>query len=756
MKNIKRVAASVMCLMLCVVLLLLTGCNDKTAALLEYNQPEKYDKLSTTSVAENSRYSLIWDGENSRVVLYDKARDIEWSYVPQESINSVYDEDGYEKGNHPIVESPIIVTYYTTTTLVSSTTNAYAQSINKGDFTLRAIDNGIEMVCYFEKLRFTIPVSFVLTDDGMDISVDVSRIEEDDEYCISAISIAPMFCSVSNDNAGKDEYYMFMPSGSGTIINPLYTDGVGTKISESVYGADPNIEKEEMVTVTENIKTPVYGSVNSSNAVCAIIKEGAEYANIEVMMGQALTGYSYIYSTFEIRGYQEAIQSLFTSKIVKTNLYCNAFTPDNIRVSFNPLYDDDASYVGMAKLYREYLEEEGLLNETADERLLNLKLYGGITTTKFVLGIPTDDMLVATTIKQAESMVKELVEKTGEKPNVNLIGFGESGNDIGAIAGGYELSSEFGKDKELKKLSQYCTDNGIGLFMNFDMIRFRRSSDGISTTFDKADSANASFTPIYYYDVNFRTNSKTLDPYYLVSRTKFDDIASKVKKAANSWNLGGVSLDTLTSMVYSDYSDYAYYGSANFAKQAIGIINSFNAAGYKVAGSDANAFAAGVCDHVYDVPVRSSNYRIFSENVPFYQIVFKGSVSMSTTSLNLATNKNDILLSSVESGCGLTYSLIGEYDTNLISSAQNVFYGSVYWDEVIGGGVRDDIISTVAEYKDYFESVKGASISDHEIINENVRKTTFDNGVSVYVNYSDTDFETADGVVAAGSYITVK
>lgn len=755
--NIKRTASAVICVLLCTVLLLLTGCDGKKAAQLDYTKPEKFDKLQTTSVAENDRYSLIWNAETSRVVLYDKAKDTEWSYVPTESLNSTYDAEGYEITNHPRIESPITVKYFASATLVDNETNAYAQSINKGDFTLRPITNGVEMVCYFEKFAFTIPVSFVLTDDGLDVSVDVDRIEEGDDYCVSSITIAPFFCSVSNANAGKEGHYLFMPSGSGAIIYPDTSEKLGLTASEPLYGGDANIEKIEQKTVTESIKMPVYGAVNGDRAVCAIIKDGAESAFINTMVGQELTRYSYITSEFKIRGYQEAIQTLFTNSVVETNLYADAFMAGDINVGFYPLYDDNASYVGMAKKYREYLTEEcSLPVKASEENLLSLKLYGGIQTQKFVFGIPSADMLTATTVKQAESIIKDVKERTGENINANLIGFGTSGNDIGTVAGGYKLGSYFGKEKELKSLATYCAENGVNLFMNFDMIRFRNSGGGVSTTFGKADAANESFTTKYYYDVNFRTNSTTLDPYYLVTRTKLYDVADEIFDTAKDYKLGGVSLDTLTSMVYSDYSDKAYYSGSNFAEQTAAIINKMTEGGYKVAGSDANAFAAALCSHVYDIPVRSSKYRLYSEDVPFYQIVLKGSVSMSTTSLNLATDKQITILNAVEAGSGLTYSLVGEYDTNLISSAQNVFYGSVYWDADIERGVRDDLVATVAEYKEYFNSVKGESIVNHEILAEGVRRTTFSNGVSAIVNYTDKEFVSDAVTVAARGYVVVK
>ena len=97
-------------MLLCTVLLLLTGCGrEKMAALIKYSKPEELDKLKTTCVAENTRYSLIWDATSSRVIMYDKQRDCEWSYVPRESLNPTYDAEGYEATNHPRTESPITV-----------------------------------------------------------------------------------------------------------------------------------------------------------------------------------------------------------------------------------------------------------------------------------------------------------------------------------------------------------------------------------------------------------------------------------------------------------------------------------------------------------------------------------------------------------------------------------------------------------------------------------------------------------------------
>lgn len=757
MKNTKRAVSSFACLLLCLVLLLcMTGCDDKSAAKYKYSTPESFDVLKTTCVAENGRYSLIWNHISKKVVLYDKIKNCEWSYVPQESLNTSYDAEGNEANVHPMILSPIVVSFYSNSTRIENTTNAYAQCINKKDgFTLAKIDNGIEMMLYFDKYEFAVPVQFILNEDGMDIRVDVERIQENSEYNIQGITIAPFTCSVANTYSGDKDHYLFVPSGSGAIINPVYTDGVGTRYSEFMYGGDANIDKLELTTVREDMKMPVYGAVNGDRAMCAIIKEGSECSRLNIVMGQALTGYSYIDADFLIRGYQTVVQNLFTQNVVKVNLYADAFTEDNIVVGFYPLYDDDASYVGFANTYRKYLEKENLVSsEKSDDNLLNLKFVGGITTKKFTMGIPSGSMVTATTVNQVRKIVTDLTENGMADMNVNLIGFGTSGNDIGKVAGGCKIGKYFGDDDDIVKLSKYCKNNGHTLFMNFDMVRFSSSGCGVNTTFGKADSATSSFTTKDYYDVNFRTPSG--DPYYLVARGKLNTVAGKISEAASDWKLQGVSLDTLTSIVYSDYNDEQFYAGAHTDDQVADIIGGFEKDGLEVAGSYANSFAAGLCSHVYDVPDKSARNRIFTEEVPFYEIVFKGRVSMSPTSLNLATSKQETLLKSVESGLGLTYTLIGSYDTELVNAKQNVFYGSLYWDESIGRGVKTDIIETVNEYKPYFESVNGAAIVDHEIIAPGVHKTVFDNGVAVCVNYNTTDYEGEIGKIPARGYINVK
>ena len=68
---------------------------------------------------------------------------------------------------------------------------------------------------------------------------------------------------------------------------------------------------------------------------------------------------------------------------------------------------------------------------------------------------------------------------------------------------------------------------------------------------------------------------------------------------------------------------------------------------------------------------------------------------------------------------------------------------------------RDKIGAYYEEYRNFYNQVKGATITEHELYerSDNLRIVTYSNGVKVYFNYSDLE-EQIDGVtVPAFSYV---
>ena len=89
-------------------------------------------------------------------------------------------------------------------------------------------------------------------------------------------------------------------------------------------------------------------------------------------------------------------------------------------------------------------------------------------------------------------------------------------------------------------------------------------------------------------------------------------------------------------------------------------------------------------------------------------------------------------------------------DNSILADTEQEDYFAVnysYW--------RDKIGAYYEEYRNFYNQVKGATITEHELYerSDNLRIVTYSNGVKVYFNYSDLE-EQIDGVtVPAFSYV---
>ncbi|MBQ8267734.1 MAG: hypothetical protein IJZ21_05045 [Clostridia bacterium] len=207
----------------------------------------------------------------------------------------------------------------------------------------------------------------------------------------------------------------------------------------------------------------------------------------------------------------------------------------------------------------------------------------------------------------------------------------------------------------------------------------------------------------------------------------------------------------MTSWAYSDYSDpnstvdfNARHGYSNAVTEALAKVKENE---QKLMATDANDYAAIVADLVVDAPVTSDGGYTFYEDVPFYSMVFKGYVPMTTESINLAIEPQRMILGAVEGGIGLNYTVINQWDNTLIDADYPYFFGTVY------SGIKDDILATYGDLADYYESIKGAKIVSNTVISSGVHCTVFDNGVTVYVNYNSSAASTPAGECEAQSYI---
>lgn len=727
----KRVLAltAVLCLLLC----LLPGCGEEPNRAA-YVLPDTFESVDSCAVAENDNYTLEWDDDSKAVMMYSKTGEKVWGTTPGDA----YLED--DANQH--TGSPIILEVVDTKALGSITARAYNGSITDGNLSAKLIDNGIEVVYYFDKYQISVPVQYTLRSDSVAVSVDTTRITEGEDFMLKAVSLAPYMCAVPNIGAAEEEEsddeapaeelvplkdaYLFVPVGNGALVSPAVKDD-NREYKSEVYGTDASRYQPYEYYKEENIKMPVFGVKDGEDAMVGIMESGAEHGAIEVSAGNTKIDYSNVAATFYVRGFDIYADERSDTATMTTRL-SKAMVDDTLTVGFYPLTGEDADYVGMAKTYRDYLVKKGLVKSETVENAYALSILGNVMTQSLAFGVPYQSAKSMTTFNEAADMIEELAADTKQNPAVQLKGFGNSGLDIGRVAGGFGFANVSGKKKDYSALTSYAASNNIPLFTDFDLVFYNSAGKGFNTFNHVAKTATLHKAELYHRMLALRAQDKDMGPYNMLSRSQLSKAMDKLLKKGDKLDVTGYSFSTLGTAAYSDYSDEAYQMKKGMGAQVQSLFAAANESGHAVATDNANDYAAVGSDSVFNVEIEPRYTDVFDVYVPFYQIVFKGYVPLYSEALNLATDYDTAVLSAVASGTGLGYTLLQNYDVSFAASVQTNLYSSLY------SANKAAIVETVSQYADYYAAIKGATIKDYTVLDNNVTVTTFDNGVVAYTN----------------------
>lgn len=740
-----KILPIIFCLLICITSV---GCNSDNGGYKaeKYSEPEQYNVSDSGTVAENELYRLDWDADYGSITLVEKNSGNIWSTQPPDANDNGVDEFGFPIEANPRVNSPIFIQYINSSTRVTEFVAGYPGSVSMDTMDCSVTDNGIKVTYYFADEKIAVPVSYTLRENGMSISLNPKEVREGDNELLS-VTLAPYLCSTKN-TASKDDF-IFVPSGSGALIYPKTVSSTGVIFSEQVYGKDATMQTYNKITNTENLLLPVYGVRNGKKATLVVIEKGVDSAVLEGTVGSETLGYSNIGASFNLRGFDVREVVAGASGKSLATLYADSLIKNEISIGVYPLIGDKANLSGMADKYKEYLKSQGYLTKVSEKQIdLHLKFYGGSMITKSFLGVPYKTMYEMTTLKEAKGIISELSKATNNNISIELKGYGSTGLNTEILAGDYKIASSLGSKKEFKELQDTVKELGGTTYFNFDILSIGKSANGWSFYSDVAKGPTGLETYQYGYKLSTREQSADIAKSGLLSRSQIIFSAEKLMKKTKGFELDGIGIDKLSNVSYSDYDNINSYSKANMTsdvQKAIAVLK--NDGSNKILASSANLYAAVMADEITDVPLQSGKHDAFDIDVPFYQMVLRGYVSLSSSPINAATDKTLIMLSMLESGVGLSYSLVDNYSSELINVSTEYISRSLYSD------VKEKVIADIERTADYYALIGNSEITGYEVISNDLRKTVFSNGTVVYVNYGDNDTHTNDGIVKAKDFL---
>lgn len=601
-----------------------------------------------------------------------------------------------------------------------------------------AADNAANnIVAQFNSPKFQVAIEYKLTSNGLEANIIRNSIKEGDDFetnfFLTNIDFLPNFTQVAKTDTEKG--YMVVPDGSGALIY-FNNDKFGHAVyNKGIYGSDlsyyPNYKPEE----EQKLMFPMFGFIDHTNekGILAIMEEGASLGRIVADVPRTETPNNKI-------NFRAALRS---NEVVRVGVGFNAQTftkwsrsipKVDLRYRFDILGKDELSYSSLANKYRDYLiEKYGLQeNDNSKKTMVNVNLLGAFEQYNLFLGFKYKELASLTTFSQAKEIVKELQEFGVNDINLLYTSWTEDAFE-NTLRKNNKVAKVLGGKKEFNNLSSFLQENNIDFYPESHFA----STKGYDLAFGKmkytSRSISSSYAEHYKYNLATLHPEKSLGSTFYISPGYYQAASKILLNSYNKLNINGLMVNDLGNIKIANYSKSANITVEDGLKYQVNTLKDIKSQIDKTLLKAPFDYAFAYTNTAVDVPIVSSLYGLFDETIPLYQLVANGLFDYAGLSVNgNYQNKDWFLLKAIETGSNLYYELSYENPEILLNTNYNQYFYTYYknW--------TSEIASMAAKLDEL--GIHGGRLINHEIIDSNVVKVTYSNGIEIIVNNSLNDF----------------
>ncbi len=545
--------------------------------------------------------------------------------------------------------------------------------------------------------------------------------ETDPKFKLTGIYLFPYLGSTRKD---KTPGYFMIPDGVGALvrINQMHGDSFQSRFYGSEYGYDS--------FTTSQLTMPIYGIIHEigGNGFYANITEGSEVGILYADLYGANTRYNYMRSKYSVR---ELYRRIINASGGGSLTLLDQISSTDYAVDYHFLGGSDASYVGIAKNYRDKLHDSGVLKDMVEPNSnipIHLNYLMADTENAFI-GVRRIRM---TRIKDVLDIYETLKEAGVTNQMVTLHGWSKDGNGVGLARTNLNESK-----RSFEKLADTLAEDGNKVFLYNDYVV---ASDSKRVNFINDIARNVSRLKMTYSNRSFSGVESNIQLLYPEATAK------KLNADASFYDkLGyGAEIGSIGNMLFSYYDNKVFErGDAmNYYQEALSNYENLML-------SSPNSYLWQYMNGYTDMAVTNGQFNFYTDLVPVLPIVLSGSVPMFTPYLNFNALGIERLLMMVDFGINPRYVLTEENTYKMRYTRSSNLYTTAIAD------YETEIIDTYHYLNDALKHVIGAMVVEREVLSLGVVKVTYDNGVSIYINYSDQIFMNSDVIMFGKSYEVV-
>lgn len=543
--------------------------------------------------------------------------------------------------------------------------------------------------------------------------------------------------------------YILVPDGSGALIRPSRTRAGASAFSVPVYGIDYSSPAGEKPIEPGYAHFPVFGMKQGDRAFVAIIEDGEALATIRAYPAGMFNSYSTVYPDFTTTPVEQIRRETAVEQGV-LNLYPPRSYQGDYVIRYAFLDGDEASYVGMAQQYQDYLiERYGLSSQGSHSGVpFFLELVGAIPVESSVMGIPVHTTHALTTGNEVARIVEYLSQAGVSDIKVRYSGWlvGGTEHDFPLRA---RVDPRVGGSTAVERLRKALMENGAELYPEVRFLTVYKSGifDGLSVARDVSRRLRKVVAQVYSFDLA-TGQAQAGRSRYVLSPSRLEWLVDSFMDSFEAYGLRQICLADIANQVSSDYrvgsgTDGSYIDRQQAAAIIEGVVAGISQKGYKIMVEGANAALMPYADCVVGVPTESSRQDQLDEDVPFMQLVLRGLIDYAGEPVNMTGNYRVAFLKALETGSGLCFRWSFRPTSNISNSEVSGLYSLHY------AGWIESALAMYREAESVLGQVAGQKITNHEKLSDGVYRTTYGDRGAVVINYND-DSVTVDGLSISG------
>ncbi|MFU8786564.1 MAG: DUF5696 domain-containing protein [Candidatus Izemoplasmataceae bacterium] len=524
--------------------------------------------------------------------------------------------------------------------------------------------------------------------------------------------------------------YMVIPDGVGALIR--YDDKEGkylTPFEERFYGTNPGVQTTRMSVTSYPLSMPIFGAVHGVNqhAFIGVVEEGAFSARLLAFPnGAANLKYNLIFTKFD---YKQIYRQSFTSDGTGGALRIVKASESDVTVRYDFLSGDDANYVGIGRRYQEMLVSQGILERiTQTEEMIPIHLQYLMTDSKTQF-IGTSIVTMSTT-EEVRQMYDYFMSEGLTNQRVSLLGWNKGGYS-GQLPSPVNFERSAGSNRDFESLIDHINEENQVMLVN----NYIRSTNGTSRVSYRNDVAQG----VNRFKLENTCNRCVYSARYLLYPESSLQFATRDYEDYIEVN-AHVLFESLGSMLFS-YYDRGVFIRENSAEHYNEIMDLYDGIGHYYYP---HAYAYQYVTDFYHTPIYNSQLTYFDDLVPLLPAVLSGHITMFSEFLNFNSLGKEQMLMLIDFGINPSFILTAQRSSLLNGTDIEDYYATQF------SSWHTTVLEEYRYINDALRYIQGATMVNRRVVALGVTEVTYDNGITIYVNYTSSSY--TDGIISVGPY----